>query len=370
MQTHTQLQGTKMLYPYKFTPLLVERVWGGQTLARFGKPVPPGKRIGESWEISDRDEAQTIVANGPDRGKTLRQLVEAHGVDAIIGTAGHGGVSHAALPTAPVGRAGPTAPQPRFPLLVKLLDCRERLSLQVHPPAAIAAKLNGEPKTEMWYVLDADVDAHLIAGLRRGVSGADFIRALDQASSSPIPHPSSLHIENCVHRFHVVKGDTFFVPSGRLHAIDAGVVFVEIQQNSDTTYRVYDWGRVGLDGKPRQLHVQESLACIDFQDFEPRKVKPKVENHGVNGLWRLIECDYFHVHKLDLRNAWPDRCDGSSFHILACVEGAIGILTPDNKEEHLDIGQVALLPAALGHYTVVPQAEVSQALKVVVPSAL
>jgi mannose-6-phosphate isomerase len=160
------------------------------------------------------------------------------------------------------------------------------------------------------------------------------------------------------------------VPSGRLHAIDAGVVLVEIQQNSDTTYRVYDWGRVGLDGKPRQLHVQESLACIDFQDFEPRKVKPKVENHGVNGLWRLVECDYFHVHKLDLRNAWPDRCDGSSFHILACVEGAVGILTPDNKEERLDIGQVALLPAALGHYTVVPQAEVSQALKVVVPSAL
>ncbi|MGD0652114.1 MAG: type I phosphomannose isomerase catalytic subunit [Verrucomicrobiia bacterium] len=382
MQKHTQLQGTKMLYPYKFTPLLVERVWGGQTLARFGKPVPPGKRIGESWEISDRDEAQTVVANGPDRGKTLRQLIEAHGVQLL-------GTNCFSSNTPTLQHSTPS----RLPLLVKLLDCRERLSLQVHPPAAIAAKLNGEPKTEMWYVLDADVDAHLIAGLRRGVSGVDFIRALERCSGAsakrlPSDEETALHsprrlsgqgnaattvapsIEDCVHRFPVVKGDTFFVPSGRLHAIDAGVVFVEIQQNSDTTYRVYDWGRVGLDGKPRQLHVQESLACIDFQDFEPRKVKPKVENHGVNGLWRLVECDYFHIHKLDLRNAWPDRCDGSSFHILACVEGAIGILTPDNKEERLDVGQFGLLPAALGHYTVVPQAEVSQALKVVVPSAL
>ena len=382
MQKHTQLQGTKMLYPYKFTPLLVERVWGGQTLARFGKPVPPGKRIGESWEISDRDEAQTAVANGPDRGKTLRQLIEAHGVQLL-------GTNCFSSNTPTLQHSTPS----RFPLLVKLLDCRERLSLQVHPPAAIAAKLNGEPKTEMWYVLDADVDAHLIAGLRRGVSGVDFIRALERCGGASAKRHSSdeetaLHsprrlsgqgnaattvapsIEDCVHRFPVVKGDTFFVPSGRLHAIDAGVALVEIQQNSDTTYRVYDWGRVGLDGKPRQLHVQESLACIDFQDFEPRKVKPKVEKHGVNGLWRLVECDYFHVHKLDLRNAWPDRCDGSSFHILACIEGAVGILTPDNKEERLDIGQVALLPAALGHYTVVPQAEVSQALKVVVPSAL
>jgi mannose-6-phosphate isomerase len=263
----------------------------------------------------------------------------------------------------------------------------------VHPPAAIAGKLKGEPKTEMWYVLDADVDAHLIAGLHRGVSGADFMRALERcsgASAKPVSSgdETALHstrrlsahesaaatvapsIEDCVHRFPVVKRDVFFVPPGRLHSIDAGVMLVEIQQNSDTTYRVYDWGRVGFDGRPRALHVQESLACIDFHDFEPRKVKPRVENRGVNGLWRLVECDQFHIHKLDLRNAWPDFCDGSTFHVLACVEGAIGILTADNKEERLDIGQVALLPAALGHYTVVPQAEVSQALKVVVPSAL
>jgi mannose-6-phosphate isomerase len=340
-----------MFYPYKFDPVLVERVWGGRVLAKFGKSLPANKYIGETWEISDRDDAQTIVANGPDKGKTLRQLIETNGADAIIGRA-----------------RPPGAPQSRFPLLVKLLDARERLSLQVHPPAHLAAKLHGEPKTEMWYILDTAPGASLIAGLRRGVTAPQFMRALEwtQKHKTPPPPPT---LGECVYRFPVMPGDTFFVPSGRLHAIDAGVTLVEIQQNSDTTYRVYDWDRVGLDGKPRQLHVNESLVCIDFQDFEPKKQKPKVESRGVNGLWRLVECDYFCVHKLELRNAELDRCDGSTFHILACVDGAVGILLPDGKEEHLNPGEFTLLPAALGFYTLTPQAENTSVLKVFVPSA-
>lgn len=335
-----------MLYPYKFDPILVERVWGGRALAKFGKAVPPNKYIGETWEISDRDDAQTIVANGPDKGKTLRQLVEENGAK-LLGTN--------------------CRDTKRFPLLVKLLDARERLSLQVHPPANIAKKLHGEPKTEMWYVLDTTNDAHLIAGLRRGVTAPQFMRALEwtQKFKTPPPPPN---LEDCVYRFPVMPGDTFFVPSGRLHAIDAGVTLVEIQQNSDTTYRVYDWDRVGLDGKPRQLHVNESLVCIDFQDFEPKKQKAKVESRGVNGLWRLVECDYFCVHKLELRNASLERCDGSTFHILACIEGAAGILLPDGKEERLNPGEFALLPAALGFYTLAPQAENTSVLKAFVPS--
>ena len=249
---------------------------------------------------------------------------------------------------------------PRFPLLVKLLDARERLSLQVHPPAAIATKLKGEPKTEMWYLLEADKDAHLIAGLRHGVSAADFMRSLEGVKDSK-------PIIDYVHRFQVLPGDVFFVPSGRVHAIDAGVVLVEIQQNSDTTYRVYDWGRVGLDGKPRQLHTRESLVCIDFQDFEPKKVRPQVERHGVNGLWRLVECPYFHVHRLDLANAWPDRCDGTTFQIITCISGALGLVTPDGKEERLNVGEFILLPAALGFYTLTPLAENTRALKSYVP---
>ena len=334
-----------MLYPYRFTPILVERVWGGHRLTHYGKPVPSDKRIGETWEIADRDGARTLVANGPHKNKTIRQLIEIVGPQ-LIGT---------------------NSPDPRyFPLLIKLLDCRERLSLQVHPPAAIAASFGGEPKTEMWYTLEADPDAHLIAGLRRGVTREDFTRALEWLQG-PRTTPKPKSIEDCIYRFPVAKGDAFLVPSGRLHAIDAGVVLVEIQQNSDTTFRVYDWDRVGLDGKPRALHVKESLACINFQDFEPKKVVPQVENKMGDTLSRLVECDQFHVHKIDLNNAWSDLCDGSTFHIITCIKGELGILTEDGKAEHLSVGEFALLPAALGHYTLAPQAEVTQALKTFIP---
>jgi mannose-6-phosphate isomerase len=334
-----------MLYPYKFTPALVERVWGGDALARYGKSIPFGKRIGESWEISDRDDVQSVVANGADKGKTLREQIHAHGAQ-LLGTN--------------CGKAT------KFPLLVKLLDARERLSLQVHPPASVAAKLKGEPKTEMWCVLDAEQDAHLIAGFRRGVTGANFMRAMEGFTNH---EGAEKTIEDYIYRFPVLSGDTFFVPSGRIHAIDAGVVLVEIQQSSDTTYRVYDWDRVGLDGKPRKLHTSEALVCIDFQDIEPKKQRAVVEYHGVNGLWRLVECPEFHVHRLELRNAWPDRCDGSTFHILSCTKGAVGLLLPDGKEERIDVGEFVLLPAALGFYTLTPQAENTQALKSYVPRA-
>jgi mannose-6-phosphate isomerase len=349
-----------MLYPYKFTPALVERVWGGNALARYGKPVPPGKRIAESWEISDRDDVQSVIANGPDKGKTLRQQIEAHGAQ-LLGT-------NCGKPTPKAFRGDASlssSSQPtRFPLLVKLLDARERLSLQVHPPASVAAKLKGEPKTEMWYVLEADQGAHLIAGLRRGISAADFMRSLEgTVAGGKTPKA----IGDCIYRFPVLPGDTFFVPSGRMHAIDAGVVLVEIQQNSDTTYRAYDWGRVGLDGKPRQLHQRESLVCINFQDFEPKKQRATVEQKGVNGLWRLVECEHFHVHRLDVLNAWPDRCDGSTFHIITCISGTLGLLTPDGKEERINIGEFILLPAALGFYTLAPLEENTRALKSYVP---
>jgi mannose-6-phosphate isomerase len=330
-----------MHHPYKFVPTPVERVWGGNALRRYGKPVPEGKRIGESWEISDRDDVQSLVANGTDTGKTLRQLIQSHNVQLLGSNCGDA---------------------KRFPLLIKLLDARERLSLQVHPPDAVARKLGGEPKTEMWYVLEAERNAHLIAGLRRGLTRRDFAQALQ-------PQASAMKIEDCIYRFPVSPGDCFFVPSGRLHAIDAGVVLVEIQQNSDTTYRVYDWGRVGLDGKPRQLHLKESLACINFRDFEPEKQKSNTEYKGVNGLRRLVECEHFHVHKLYLNDAWPDECDGSTFHIITCVEGAANLLTLNGEEMQINVGEFVLLPAALGHYTLRPLATTTRALKAYVPPA-
>ncbi len=305
-----------MIYPYRFKPILAERVWGGDTLARYGKPIAPGQHIGESWEISDRDDAQSVLANGPLAGQTLHQLITRLGIR-LLGT-------HCANAT-------------RFPLLVKLLDARERLSLQVHPPAAVAAQLGGEPKTEMWYILDAAPNAHLIAGLKHGVTRQQFENALRQ-------HPSPL--ATLVHRFPVKTGNVLFVPSGRLHAVDAGLVIAEIQQNSDTTYRVYDWDRVGLDGKPRTLHIKESLASIDFSDFEP-------------SLSRFpVVCEHFRADLLHLDAPHDDCCDGSSFHILCCVAGELEI-----AGERLRIGDFALLPATLGDYTIRPLAAGTKALK-------
>ena len=226
----------------RFHPLYQERVWGGRALeTALGRTLPPGNPVGESWEVVDRVEAQSIVAGGALDGQPLRSVLTRHRADVM----------------------GPAWPAERpFPILVKWLDCRERLSLQVHPPAAVAGELKGEPKTENWYIADTAPGAELMVGLRRGVTREQFEQALQDNTLEP-----------CVHHFNVAAGDSILVHSGQVHAIDAGNLILEIQQNSDTTYRVYDWGRVGLDGKPRPLHIQQSLRSIDWTDFEPLPVR-------------------------------------------------------------------------------------------------
>lgn len=249
--------------PLYFEPVYQERVWGGNGMGnRLGRKLPADKVIGESWEIVDRPEAQSVVARGEFKGETLRELIEEN--------------------TAEIMGPGYDPDKP-FPILVKWLDCRKRLSLQVHPPADLAEELGGEPKTENWYLADAEEDAHLIVGLKEGVTREDFEKALKEE-----------RLEECVHRFPVQAGHSILVRSGQIHAIDAGSLILEIQQNSDTTYRVYDWGRKGLDGKPRELHVKESLASIDFGDFEPKPVPPLAENMV------LAECEEFTIRKYAL----------------------------------------------------------------------
>ncbi len=170
-----------------------------------------------------------------------------------------------------------------FPILVKWLDCRERLSLQVHPPAAVAGELRGEPKTENWYLAEAAPGAELIVGLKRGVTREVFEKAIADQT-----------LETCVHRFAVGAGDSILVRSGQVHAIGAGNLILEIQQNSDTTYRVYDWGRVGLDGKPRQMHVAQSLRSIDWQDFEPQPRRAAAVSEV------LADCAEFRIRRVVL----------------------------------------------------------------------
>ncbi|HVU38561.1 MAG TPA: type I phosphomannose isomerase catalytic subunit [Opitutales bacterium] len=292
----------------RFAPIYQERVWGGRALeASLRRALPAAGPIGESWEIVDRPEAQSLVTGGPWHGRTLHELVERE-TAALLGP-----------------RAKATVP---FPILVKWLDARERLSLQVHPPAALAKKLRGEPKTENWYVAEAAPGAALIAGLQPGVTREKFEAALCAQTLEPL-----------VHRFPVQRGDSLFVPSGRLHAIDAGLLILEIQQNSDTTYRVYDWGRVGLDGKPRQLHVAESLQCIDFSDVAPAAIPASAAEEI------LADCPYFRIRRVPLAaGAELKFAANDQPRIISVAEGRL--VTDDPAHAQLERGANVLIPYA------------------------
>lgn len=241
----------------QFVPIYQTRVWGGRRLEDvLHRALPDAQPYGESWDLVDRADHQSVVATGPHAGLTLHALWTDHQRE-VFGDGGR--QPHAS----------------RFPLLIKVLDCRDDLSIQVHPPAAIASSLGGEPKTEMWYIADADPGARVYAGIRQGVTRDAFERALHDGT-----------VDACIPRLEPRRGDSLFVPSGRVHALGAGLLVYEIQQNSDTTYRVFDWNRVGLDGRARELHVDQSMRCIDFDDVEPMLTR---------GTDVLAACEFFRV---------------------------------------------------------------------------
>ena len=305
-----------MLYPIVFQPIFKERIWGGRELEHlYAKQLPPGKPIGESWEISDRPGDAGVIVNGPLAGKTLRWLMENHAAEIL-------------------GGAKP-ATEGRFPLLCKILDAREKLSLQVHPPAAKAAELKGEPKTEMWFIADAAPDASLYVGLKRGVTRTEFEEKISDGS-----------VADCFHRIPVRAGDAMFLPSGRVHAIGAGLVIFEIQQNSDTTYRVFDWNRVGLDGKPRELHVAQSLASIDFNDFEPKLAESKFTADGNIQKRLLVSDPLFNVETWKLNSGASGLLKPKKLQIVAVTAGNIEI--PGGLTVvKLSAGQFCLIPTSL-----------------------
>ena len=314
------------LYPLLFEPRFKERVWGGRTLAAlYGKQLPAGVPVGESWEVSDRPGDESVITNGPLAGKTLRWLMEQHAPEVL-------------------GDASP-ADGGRFPLLCKILDARQTLSLQVHPPAH--AQHLGEPKTEMWYIAAADPGAELLVGLKRGVDRAAFERAITAG-----------RVADCFHHIPVKAGDAMFLPSGRVHAIGAGLVIFEIQQNSDTTFRVYDWDRVGLDGKPRALHLEESLRSIDFADIEPTLVNG--ESRRSDGLTtrQLVRDPLFTVDQV---RADSDRLfDATSAHVrvIAVVHGRLTVMGGGLTQD-IHAGNFCLVPGGAADVSVVAHADAS-----------
>ena len=304
-----------MLYPLTFHPIFKERVWGGREIERlYGKKLPPGAPIGESWEISDRPGDASVIANGPLAGKDLRWLMENHRAELL-------------------GNAKP-ANENRFPLLCKILDSREKLSLQVHPPTHKAAELGGEPKTEMWFIADAAPGAELFVGLKRGVTRAEFEKKVGNGEMA-----------ECFHRVPVRAGDAMFLPSGRVHAIGAGIVIFEIQQNSDTTYRVFDWNRVGLDGKARELHVAQSLASINFNDFEPKLAQGKFTGNEVK-VRPLVRDLLFNVEAVEMKTGAGTNLKPHKLQIVATVRGQLEIQS-GSISVNLSAGQFCLVPACL-----------------------
>ena len=289
--------------PITFTPLYMERVWGGRELERiYGRQLPDAKSpFGESWEVVDRENEQSVVDQGTFAGSSLHDLWMQHREEIF----GEGFQDH-----------------PRFPILIKVLDARDDLSIQVHPPVELAAGLGGEPKTEMWFIADCDPGAKLYVGLKNGVTRGDFEQAIAAGT-----------VADCVHAITPQPGDSIFIASGRLHAIGAGFLIHEIQQNSDTTYRVFDWNRLGLDGKPRQLHVAESLASIDFNDFEPKMDTPDGET--------LAACEYFQTDRKTVATGDTlTRPRDDRFSILSVVAGSL----ESDGGRRFGKGQFILLP--------------------------
>jgi mannose-6-phosphate isomerase len=297
------------LYPLRFAPILRRHLWGGRRLESvLHKQLGAGQDYAESWEIVDHGADQSVVQNGPLAGTTLHELVAHHG-------------------SALMGRHHPL---PSFPLLLKFLDARQTLSVQVHPNDQQAAKLDppDRGKTEAWYVLAAEPGSLIYAGLKRGFDAAALTRELARGTA-----------ELCLHRFEAKAGDCILVPAGTIHAIGAGIVLAEIQQSSDTTYRLYDWNRVGPDGQPRALHQEAAMAVTDFQRGSLYPATPRPTDRAY--VQRLVECNQFIWDRWELDAPQSvgndDRC-----HIVAVINGEVSI---SGEDPPLRTGDTMLLPA-------------------------
>ena len=311
-------------YPLTFEPVYKDYLWGGTRIPNaFNRDLPPGI-YAESWEIADHDDGMSVVKNGPWKGKTLREVLTLHAAN-MMGT-----------------RACGT----KFPLLIKVIDAKQKLSVQVHPNDQTAAQFGGEAKTEAWYMLGEN-EAAVYCGLNEGIEREHFVAAVDGGYTSltlrtvPVQH-----------------GDTVFVRGGRIHAVAEECLILEIQQNSNTTYRLYDWGRVGHDGQPRELHMDQAMQVINWKDHENPLVEPILQTECEEfRCWTLLECPYFTIEKLQFSAPLRIALDGTSFHALFVAEGD-AMIEWEGGRLFAPVGTSILVPAALPAYTLSGQATV------------
>jgi mannose-6-phosphate isomerase len=328
----------RLPYPLFFAPVYKSYVWGGRRIrSQFRRAAAPAV-CAESWEICDRPEGMSVVRNGPLAGASLRELVEHMGADLL-------------------GRDSGGAP---FPLLLKIIDAARKLSVQVHPDSRAAALFGGEPKTEMWYVLDADPGACVFAGLKPGTGRRQFEAALRKE-----------RVAEVLKRVPVRRGQAVFVPAGRVHAIGEGCLLLEIQQNSDTTYRLYDWGRVGADGRPRPLHLREGMDSIRWLHRGEALVRPVPRSRDGRDMdFRVPDRSFFRVSRLQVNRPRRLRNDGRSWRVLFSARGETRVEANGMSETAAE-GTSCLLPAALRSCTLAPLRGVSTLLLIAAgPGAL
>lgn len=309
------------LYPMTFRPNLHELVWGGHKLQALKGLPQDGRRLGESWEISDVATSESVVAEGPLQGQTLRELVAHYGPSLL-------------------GKHVFESDGREFPLLVKFIDAQDDLSIQVHPGDALARERHGKlGKTEMWYVMDAEPGATLLAGFKQRITRKEYRRRVADGT-----------IVDALARHEVHPGDVFFIPAGRVHAICSGILLCEIQQSSDVTYRLFDYHRLGLDGQPRQLHTDEALDAIDFNVYANYRTAYTPVDDGVAN---IVRCRYFTVSVLSTRQSIHRQLlGGDSFVTLSCLQGHGTLRTLSGHTVALSRGMSCLVPAIEADFVV------------------
>ncbi len=319
-----------MLYPLKFHDVYKDYLWGGRSLANLGKHLPVDGIVAESWEISAHPNGPSIVKNGSLAGQTLNQVLEAYHAE-LLGQFDHEPFSS------------------KFPLLIKFIDACDDLSVQVHPDDEQAARLeHGElGKNEMWYIVAADKDSRLIIGTEDGIDREAFARAVDEGN-----------IAACLHEIPVQAGDVIDIPAGLLHAIGKGIIICEIQQNSDTTYRVYDYDRRDSSGNTRPLHIDKALEVINFSlgDSVVKQPELRFKNESdSSSIELLVHNDYFEVERWTITTELQAHEDISRFSTLTVLEGRGSIFWSDQAQENsleIEQGESILMPAVVNNWRI------------------
>ena len=308
-----------MFYPLIFQPIFKERIWGGTKLKEYLNKSFEGDQVGESWELSTVTNDVSVVANGEFVGLNLNELIEKYPTEIL------GGKS--------IEKFGL-----EFPLLFKFLDAKEDLSIQVHPNDELAKQRhNSFGKTEMWYVMQADESARLVVGFKHKTNKKDYLTHLEDKTLVKILNETP-----------VKKGDTFFLETGTVHAIGAGVLIAEIQQTSDITYRLYDWDRVDANGKGRELHNDLAVEAINYEETTTKVHYNNIPNESVN----LVECPFFTTNILEVVGTYDWKKKKESFTVLMCTEGSFVLVTSNSKSEFKK-GDTILIPAILEEFQII-----------------